>query len=61
MKASAQTPALWEFPGGPVVTNPASSAGDTGLILEWAAKTPHASGAAQPRGHNQRGQHAVAV
>ena len=35
---------LWEFPGGPVVKNPASNAGDTDLIPSWGIKIPHAVG-----------------
>ena len=35
---------IWNFPGGPVVRNPPSNAGDAGLILGWGTKIPHASG-----------------
>ena len=33
-----------DFPGGPVVKNPASSAGDVSSILGQGPKIPHASG-----------------
>ena len=33
-----------DFPGGPVIKNPHSSAGDAGLIPGWGANTPHAAG-----------------
>ena len=36
-------PSLREFPGGPVVENPPSNAGDVGSILGGGAKTPHAA------------------
>ena len=32
-----------DFPGGPVVKNPPSSAGDVGLICGWGTKIPHAT------------------
>ena len=32
----------WDFPGGPVVKNPPSDAGDAGLIPGWGTKIPHA-------------------
>ena len=32
-----------DVPGGPVVKSPSCNAGDTGLILGWGAKIPHAS------------------
>ena len=34
----------WDFPGGPVVKNLPSSAGDVGSILGRGTKTPHAMG-----------------
>ena len=33
-----------DFPGGPVVKNPPSNAGDAGLIPGWGTKIPHVSG-----------------
>ena len=33
-----------DFPSCPVVKNPPSNAGDTGLIPGWGTKIPHASG-----------------
>ena len=33
----------WDLPGGPVVNNPPSSAGDTGLIPDQGAKILHTS------------------
>ena len=30
-----------DFPGGPVVENLPSNAGDAGLISGWGTKTPH--------------------
>ena len=30
------------FPGGPVVKNPPSKAGDAGSIPDWGTKIPHA-------------------
>ena len=32
----------WDFPGGPVVKNPPSNAGDAGLIPGQGTKIPHA-------------------
>ena len=37
------------FPGGPVVKNPPSHAGDAGLIPGWGTKIPHAVGQLSPR------------
>ena len=37
------------FPGGPVVKNPPSNAGDAGLIPGRGTKIPHASGQLSPR------------
>ena len=34
----------WDFPGGPLVKNPLSNAGDTGLIPVQGTKIPHATG-----------------
>ena len=33
-----------DFPGGSVVKNPPSNAGETGLIPGWGTKIPHAEG-----------------
>ena len=38
-----------DFPGGPVVKNPPSNAGDAGSIPGWGAKIPHAAGQLSPR------------
>ena len=38
-----------DFPGGPVVKNPPSNAGDVGSIPGWENKTPHAVGQLSPR------------
>ena len=35
-----------DLPGGPVVKNPPSNAGDVGLIPGWGTKIPHAMGKA---------------
>ena len=35
---------VWDFPGGPVVKNPPSNAGDMGLIPGRGTKIPHATG-----------------
>ena len=37
-----------DFPGGPVVKNLPSNAGDTGSILGRGTKIPHAAGATKP-------------
>ena len=34
---------MWDFPGGPVVKNLSSNAGDVGLILGWGGKIPTCS------------------
>ena len=34
----------WDFPGGPVVKNLPSNAGDAGSIPGWGTKIPHAEG-----------------
>ena len=39
----------WDFPGGPVVKNPPSKAGDVGSIPGRGTKIPHASGPLSPR------------
>ena len=41
-------PSLWDFPGGPVVKNPPSNAGDTGSIPDQGTKIPHAVGQLSP-------------
>ena len=33
----------WDFPGGPVVKNMPSNAGERGLIPGWGTKIPHAA------------------
>ena len=40
---------LRDFPGGPVVKNPPSNAGDAGSIPGRATKLPHAEGQLSPR------------
>ena len=40
---------FWDFPGGPVVKNPPSNAGDVGLIPGQGTKIPHATGQLSPR------------
>ena len=37
-----------DFPGGPVVKNPPSNAGDMGSIPGWGTKIPHAPGQLSP-------------
>ena len=37
-----------DFPGGPVVKNPPSIAGDTGSIPGWGTEIPHALGQLSP-------------
>ena len=37
-------PLLGDFPGGPAVRNPASSAGNTGPLPGLGTKIPHATG-----------------
>ena len=34
----------WDFPGGPVIKNPPSNAGDMGSIPVWGTKIIHAVG-----------------
>ena len=38
----------WDFPGGPVVKNPPSNAGNTGSIPGQGTKIPHAAGQLSP-------------
>ena len=40
---------IWDFPGGPVVKNPPSSAGDAGSIPGWGTKIPHTAGQLSPQ------------
>ena len=41
---------MWgDFPGGPVVKNLPSSAGEAGSIPGWETKIPHAAGQLSPR------------
>ena len=44
-----ETLSFWGFPGGPVVKNPPSNAGDAGLIPGRGTKIPHAAGQISPR------------
>ena len=37
-----------DFPGGQVVKNPPSNAGDIGSIPGWGTKIPHATGQLSP-------------
>ena len=39
---------FWDFPGGPVVKNPPSNAGDTGSIHSQGTKNPRAAGQLSP-------------
>ena len=39
----------WDFPGGPVVKNPPSNAGDLRSIRGQGTKIPHAAGQLSPR------------
>ena len=39
----------WDFPGGPVVKNLPSNAGNTSSIPDWGIKIPHAMGQLSPR------------
>ena len=48
-KSLSVTKKLWELPGGPVVGNPPSNAGDVGLIPGWGTKIPHALGQLSPQ------------
>ena len=43
-----------DFPGGPVVNNPACHAGDVGLIPGQGTKIPHAFGTTKPMHHNEK-------
>ena len=40
---------VWDYPGGPVVKNPPSNAGDVGSIPGQGTKIPHATGQVSPR------------
>ena len=44
MGRSIQDPGSWDFPGGPVVKNPPSSAGDLDSIPGLETRIPHAAG-----------------
>ena len=44
----SKCPHPWDFPGGPVVKNPLSNAGDEGSIPGWGIKIPHAAGQLSP-------------
>ena len=44
MGRSMQDPGSWDFPGGPGVKNPASSAGDPDSIPGLESRIPHAAG-----------------
>ena len=47
--ATAHTKCLsWDFPGGPVVKNPPSNAGNAGLIPGWGTKILHVTGQLSP-------------
>ena len=43
---------LRDFPGGPVIKNLPSNAGDEGSIPGWGIKIPHGVGAPEPTGQN---------
>ena len=40
---------MWNFPGGLVVKNPPSNAGDMGSIPGQGTRIPHAAGQVSPR------------
>ena len=42
----------WDFPGGPMVKNPPSNAGDVGSIPGQGSKSPHAEGQLSLRASN---------
>ena len=44
MGRSIQDPGSWDFPGGPVVKNPPSSAGDPDSVPGLETGIPHAAG-----------------
>ena len=48
-KSVLKIASVGDFPGGPVVQNLPSNAGDTGSISGWGAKIPHAVGQLSPR------------
>ena len=41
-----------DVPGGPVVKNPLSNAGEMGSIYGWGTKIPHGCGATKSARHN---------
>ena len=47
----------WDFPGGPVVKNPPSNAGDTGSIPGRGTKIPHAAGQLSPHATTREPAH----
>ena len=49
MKKASLERKMRDFPGGPVVKNPQSSAGDVGLIPRQGTKIPHSAGQQSPR------------
>ena len=49
-----------DFPGGPVVKNPPSNAGDTGSIPGQGTKIPHATGQLSPHATTAEPMHPVA-
>ena len=46
-----------DFPGGPVVKNPPSNAGDVGSIPGRGTKIPHATGQLSPRAATTKPAH----
>ena len=48
MSRNKKTQLKRDFPGGPVVKNPPSNAGDLGSIPVWGTKIPHATGQLSP-------------
>ena len=50
----------WDFPGGPVVKNPPSKAGDAGLIPVQGTKIPHATGQLSPCIATEKPLHTIA-
>ena len=47
---------LGDFPGGPVIKNPPSSAGEAGLIPGWGPKTRHVAQQLSPCAATEKGQ-----
>ena len=43
-EGTLKVPQSRDFPGGPVVKNPPSNAGNVGSIPGWGTKIPHAAG-----------------